>query len=265
MNHYQTLGVNQNASIDEIKAAYRKLAKEHHPDRNGDPTKFKQVSDAYEELKDPQRRMIYDQGSNPIGGNWTMEDIIRHFTGENWSNTFDNTFGNSAKGQDIRMQISVNIIEQYNGTQRNISLNNESFIVQIPPGVQNGQKLKISQKGQMHPYNSLAPRGDLIITIQVLPDADLVINGPDIYIDMYLPFWDMILGTETEVKTKIHSFKIKVPSQSYDGKILRISGKGMPIWNSDQKGSLMIKLRSKPVELDEEDINLIQKIKNKYE
>lgn len=267
IDYYQALGVDKQASPEEIKKAYRTLAKEHHPDKNGDPVKFKEISEAYENLNDPNKRLQYDRvfNGNSQYGNMPIEDIIRHFTGQNWSQDFNQNFGRSAKGHDVRMQITINLEEQYHGTRRNISVNGMHFFVDIPKGARNGQKLRLPGKGQPHPYNSNAPRGDLIIIIQTLIDADLIVNGNDIYIDLFLPFWDLMLGCDVNIETKINSFKIKVPQNSFEGKVLRVPNKGMPVWNTDKYGNMMIKLRNKPVELSQEDINLLQQIRKNHE
>lgn len=265
-DYYQTLGVDSQASVDDIKKAYRQLVKQHHPDKNGDPNKFKEIAEAYENLKDPNLRSRYDQARNGHRyGDMPIEDIIRHFTGQSWSQNFDQSFSQQARGHDVRMQLTINLEEQYHGTRRNISIGGSNFFVDIPKGVRNGQKLRLPGKGQPHPFNSAAPPGDLIIIVQTLLDSELIVNGNDIYMDLFLPFWDMLLGTSVEISNKLNTFKIKVPPNSFEGKILRVVDKGMPIWNSDKYGSMMIKIRSSPVQLTEDDIEKLQQIKKNHE
>ena len=176
MNYYETLNVSRNASQDEIKQAYRKLAKEYHPDKNpGKDTslKFQQIQEAYETLADQDKRNQYDNGGSSI------EDLLRNwgFNGSNFSQDFDMHFGGfrnnpNARGQDIRISIPITLQEIFEGTKRRINLGNESLDINIPKGAREGSKYKMAGKGQSNPYNSLAPRGDLIITINLIYDTD---------------------------------------------------------------------------------------------
>ena len=135
------------------------------------------------------------------------------------------------------------------------------LILKIPQGILNGSKLKVKGRGQAHPINSSAPNGDIIITINILPDADLIINGSDIYIDLYLDWIDILLGGEFEIKTKVNRVKIKVPTGSQESKTLRVIGKGMPLPDGDGYGNLMVKLRTNSINLNNEQIELLKKIK----
>ena len=257
MNYYETLNVSQDASQDDIKKSYRKLVKQYHPDKNGgDDSQFKKISEAYEILGDPNRRKQHD-GSSNLNDAW--QDIFNKY---DFSNAFDHTFGNNAKGNDIRVSINITIEECYEGTRRYIDVGTGGFNINIPKGIPNGTKLKVREKGQSHPINSNAPKGDIILTVNILHDIDLIVNGSDIYVDLYLDWIDMLLGGEFEVKTKVHIVKIKVPQGSHDSKILRVVGKGMPIYNSNGFGNLMVKLRSLPINLTEDHIELLKKIKN---
>jgi curved DNA-binding protein len=259
MNHYQTLGVNEQASQDEIKKSYRKLARQYHPDKSGgDEEMFKKVAEAYEQIGTPEKRQQYDASQR--GGFGNIEDLFRQFGGRNFG--FDSNFGYNAKGQDVRVAITMSLEEVYYGTSKYVDLGYTQLNINIPKGVRAGAKLRLSGKGQPHPLNSGAPPGDLIISISVLPNDKLIVNGDDIWVDFAAPFYDLIIGKDIEIKTLVSTVKTKIPSDSYDGKILRITGQGMPIYKQNRYGNLMVKLRASNVELNDEQRKLIQQIKD---
>ena len=117
-------------------------------------------------------------------------------------------------------------------------------------------------KGRPHPVNSSAPNGDAIIIMQILLDPNLIVNGSDIWIDYTLPFYDMLLGGKFEIETPVNKVNFIVPQNSYDGKILRITGMGMPIYNNETYGNMMVKLRTASVQLNEDQLDLVKKIKD---
>jgi curved DNA-binding protein len=275
MNYYETLNVSSDATPEEIKKSYRKLVKEHHPDKTGgDDSKFKQISEAYETLSDPVKREQYDNKSR---GYSTFNNFNRNqdYTsawqnafsgfGGDFADMFNQSFGGDAKGYDIRLSISITIEESYEGVRKYIDVGTGGFNINIPRGILNGTKLKVPGRGANHPVNSSAPPGDIILTINVLQDPELIVNGSDIYVDLNLSWIDLLLGGEFDVHTKLNSIKIKVPQGSHDSKILRVVGKGMPIYNTEGFGNLMVKLRTLPVNLTESEIELLKKIKNQNE
>jgi curved DNA-binding protein len=272
MNYYETLNVSKDATQDEIKKSYRRLVKEHHPDKTGgDDTRFKQISEAYEILGDPDKRKQHDFKNTGYtafrrpdtrgydANQW--QDIFSTFGGD-FSDMFNQSFGGTARGSDVRVSLNITIEECYEGTRRYVDVGTGGFNINIPKGIPSGTKLKVSGKGANHPINSGAPAGDLIITINILPDSNLIVNGNDIFVDLNLSWIDMLLGGEFEVKTKVHTVKIKVPEGSHDSKILRVVGKGMPIYNQEGFGNLMVKLRTLPINLTTDQIELLKKIKS---
>ena len=259
MSHYQTLGVNENASQEEIKKAYRKLVRQYHPDKQGgDEEMFKKVAEAYEHLGAPDRRQQYD--AQRRGGFGNLEDLFRQFSGSNFG--FDSNFGFNVRGQDARISFTLTMEEVYYGTSKYVDLGYTQLNINIPKGVRSGAKLRLSGKGQPHPLNSSAPPGDLIISISVKPDDRLIVNGDDIWVDYSAPFYDLIIGQDIEIKTLVGVVKTKIPPNSYDGKILRITGQGMPIYKQNRYGNLMVKLRSSSVKLNEEQLELVKQIKD---
>lgn len=271
MNYYETLNVSKDATPEEIKKSYRKLVKEHHPDKTGgDDTRFKQISGAYEILSDPIKKEQYDNKSN--GYNFqtnqdptsAWQQAFNGFGGD-FANMFNQSFSGEARGFDIRVSINITLEESYEGSRRYIDVGTGGFNINIPRGIPNGTRLKVPGRGASHPVNSSAPPGDIILTVNVLPDPELIVNGIDIYVDLNLSWIDLLLGGEFEVHTKLDSIKIKVPQGSHDSKLLRVIGKGMPIYNAEGFGNLMVKLRTLPINLTETEIELLKKIKNQNE
>jgi len=258
MTYYEVLGVSESATAAEIKKAYRKLSKQYHPDiQGGDENKFKQISEAYEVLSDSSKRSDYDYKQNAAN---PFSDFFNAFNGD-FSSMFNNAYGHATKGNDVRLSMNLDILEVYQGTTKNVNIGYEDFNVNIPAGIKNGAKLRLSGKGQPHPVNSSAPRGDIIITIQHLPNPDLIITGDDIWIDLSLDPLDLLLGTSVNVTTPLHNMSVKVPKNSYEGKALRISGKGMPIYNTSSYGNLMIKLRTQIPRLSDQQLEVIKQAK----
>lgn len=274
MNYYETLNVSSDATPDEIKKSYRKLVKEHHPDKTGgDDSKFKQISEAYETLSDPVKKEQYDNKSSGFkrwnfGGyqdtSSPFENAFRGFGGD-FSDMFNQSFGGEARGYDVRISITITLEECYEGVRKYIDVGTGGFNINVPRGILNGTKLKIPGRGAQHPVNSSAPPGDIILTVNVLPDPELIVNGSDIYVDLNLSWIDLLLGGEFEIHNKFKTIKIKVPQGSHDSKLLRVVGQGMPIYNAEGFGNLMVKLRTLPINLTESEIELLKKIKNQNE
>lgn len=261
MNYYEILGVDKNADQSAIKKAYRDLVKVHHPDVGGSDDRFKQISEAYETLSDPNKRQEYDFTQ---GGDSNFRDFFVKFGGD-WSGMFNQSFGQQARGLDVRISVPLTMEEVYHGCAKYIDLRGDSFNIKIPAGVANGAKLRVNGKGDFHPINHSAPRGDAIITVQYILDPNIIVQGNDIWMDYTLPLVDLLLGTKININNSLYDITVSVPQNSYEGKVLRISGKGMPIYNTDEYGSLMIKLRALPPKLNDEQIELVKKIKELYD
>jgi len=259
MNYYEVLGLKKEAAQSEIKKAYRNLVKKHHPDVGGSEDKFKKISEAYDTLNDSTKKKEYDI-KNSIGSNSGFYDMFRNHNG-GFSNMFDDVFNQKAKGNDITFRIKLTLEEVYSGTTRKINTGQNVFNVRIPKGIYEGAKLKLNGKGMPHPVNTGAPNGDAILIMNIMPDPEMIVTNGDIWLDYNMPFYDMLLGGDFTVTTKVNSVKIKVPKNSFDGKILRIVGMGFPIYNTNQYGNLMVKLRTSNITLNEKQLEHIKKIK----
>lgn len=263
MSYYETLGVDKTATKEEIKKAYRKLSKQHHPDMNGgDDAKFKEIAEAYEHLSDDTKRAQYDaRGSNPFG-NMGFDGFS--FDG-NLSDMFNQFFGGDprrARGQNHTIMMNISFFDAYSGAEKEFMLDGERIRVKIPKGIKTGAKLRMAGKGRINPYNPSAGPGDLILQVQVQPDSVYIVNGNDIWIDYNLPWWNIITGCKIDV-TLPDGSEIKVPvnKNSYHHKTLRVKDKGWPIYNTNQSGSLMIRLNVTFPELDESMINKVNELK----
>lgn len=269
MSYYDTLGVDKTATQEQIKKAYRKLSMQHHPDKTGgDDTKFKEINEAYETLSDANKRKSYDMGGSRPGGHNPFQGF-ESFDG-NMSDIFNNMFGGgfggfgrqAAKGPDYRVEMSISFNEAFTGTSKSININGETVRIDLKPGVRNGQKFRVHGKGAPHQFNSNLPKGDLVIIIHVIQDVAFILQGDDLWIDLYLPWWDLALGKTVVVNSMDGPISVKVPAGSSSDKTLRVKGKGFPIYNSNERGSLMCKLRATFPEINEQQRQLLEKIRD---
>lgn len=266
MSYYQTLNVSDKASQEEIKKAYRKLAKEFHPDKNlGSDTKhrFQAVQEAYDVLSDDSKRREYDLQEGGMG--W--ESLFKNWNSgaSNWSNDFNQHFDNrndlNAKGRDQRVTIQVDINHIYNGFKTSVNTGIDNVPVDIPKGVKEGQTFKVRGRGAWNQWNREAPRGDLLIQVTILPNENWIIQGEDVWMEVSLKWYDMILGIKTEIETPTGKLAFNVPAGSNPGKVLRLAGKGLPIMNSNQAGAILVKLYTTFNDLTSDQIELINRIK----
>lgn len=267
MSYYETLGIDKSASQDDIKKAYRRLAKEHHPDKTGgDDSKFKQISEAYEVLGDESKRRTYD-----MGGGQGFGDFFSQFNrggGPDLSDLFNQMFGNAygqqaqQKGHDVHLEVHISFQEAYEGTSRRIEFGGEVIQMNFKPGLKTGQKFRVHGKGHPHPYNTTLPKGDMIAVIHVQQDSRFILQGDDIWIETTIPWWDIMLGTSVAVATPSGILSIKVPKGTNPGKTLRVQDKGFPVYGTNKKGALMCRINAYYPELNDEQLEYINQIKN---
>jgi len=261
-DYYAILGVPRKASQEEIQKAYRRLARKHHPDVSKDPKaeeKFKELGEAYEVLRDPEKRNRYDMlGSDFRAGQEFrpppgFDNVFRNFRGRpqtggfgGFSDFFETLFGGATDfepqmrgGRDHEATIRITLEDAYRGGKRAISLAAPSpgpdsrmraatsrYEVNIPKGILSGQKIRLAGQGGM--ARGGGPRGDLYLKVAVEPHPLYRLVGSDIYYDLVLAPWEAALGAEVTVPTPGGEVSLKVPEGTSSGTKLRLRGKGMP-------------------------------------
>jgi curved DNA-binding protein len=266
-DYYEILGVPRGASDEEIRSAYRKLAREHHPDVSNDPgaeDRFKEVSEAYEVLRDPEKREKYDRlganrkvgedvsGGSGFGGGFGGGDGQGFGDGAGFSDFFESFFGGgrgasrgfdgfSMRGGDQEATLEVTLEEAARGGKRKISLaDGRDFEVQIPPGVRDGQKIRLA--GQGGEGASGGPAGDLYLRVRTKPHPRFRREDDDLVVEIAVAPWEAALGATVPVPTLHGNAKVKVPAGSSSGRRLRLRGEGMP-GPGGRKGDLYASVR----------------------
>lgn len=267
-DYYTTLGVSKNASQDEIQRAYRKLARQYHPDVNKDSgaeERFKDIGEAYEVLKDPEKRAKYDRygtawkaaqqsgGTPPPGYEdvwFDVGDLGREFQfggGEGFSSFFERLFGGARgsgrgysssgwqqvmPGADQEAHLTLSLEEAARGGAREITLTNpttgqaKTYMVHIPQGILPGQRIRLAGQGASGVGG--APAGDLYLLVEILPHPVFRLEGRDLYTKLPVTPWEAALGAEVTLTTLQGAVHLKVPSGSSSGRKIRLRGKGFP-------------------------------------
>jgi len=278
-DYYQILGVKKEASQEEIKKAYRKLAMKYHPDHTkgdkGAEEKFKKISEAYAVLSDKEKRKEYDTfGSEGFRQRFSQEDIFRgfdfgdifkefgfgggdYFSGRSGGRRF--TYGGRSgfnfgggqqqaqlKGSDLVYELPLTLREVATGTSKVITLQHqgesENLTVKIPPGLISGKKLRLAGKGNPSPYGG--PAGDLFIKSKVLNDPVFDVEKQDLYLNREVKLSEAILGTTISVPTiDDRQLSLKVPSGTKHGTKMRLPGHGLPGMKGSKKGDLFVRIQ----------------------
>jgi curved DNA-binding protein len=254
-DYYETLGVPRDASQDDIRAAHRRLARQYHPDVNKEPgaeDRFKEISEAYEVLRDPEKRERYDR----LGANWRagqdvsdasgfegfrrgggggFEDIRFDFFGgggaDDFSDFFEGLFGrrrgagSAARGADQEAVLELSLEEAARGGRRRLSLDGRDLEVEIPPGVRDGQRIRLAGEGARG--RGGGPTGDLFLRVRIRPDKRFRVEGRDVYTDLPVTPWEAALGATVDVRTLLGTAQVKVPPGSSSGRRLRLRGEGL--------------------------------------
>ncbi len=290
-DYYKILGVDKNASQDAIKKKYRELANKFHPDKNPGnkeaENRFKEISEAYEVLKDADKRKRYDNlgsnwdryrqtGSRPGDFNWSEWSGQSGQTGDfgtgKMSDFFERFFGGGfgqkrnyqqapKRGDDYQLNVDLTLEEAYKGASRLLNVNGEKMDIKFKPGITTGQTLKISGKGLAG--RNGGPNGDLLITVNIEPHSKFTRNGDDLNMEITIDLFKALLGGSVTLTAPGGTVKIKIQPETQPGKILRLKGQGMPKYQSpDQKGDLYVKINLKlPVNLSNEEKELFKQIK----
>jgi curved DNA-binding protein len=297
IDYYKVLGVDKNATQEEIKKAYRKLARKYHPDLNPKDKEanklFQQINEANEALGDPEKRKKYDeygenwkhadqaqqQGGNPFGGGRRggsggfgggFGGGSADFGGGDFSDFFESMFGgggsrqqrNNArfKGQDLQAELKISLREAAETHKPTITVNGKNLRITIPAGISNGQVIKL--KGQGSPGVNNGPSGDLFITITIAEDPVFKRIGDDLYVNKEIDLYTAVLGGETTIDTLNGKVKLKVPAGTQNGTKIRLKGKGFPVYKKDGEfGNLFITYTVNiPVSLTEKQTDLFKQL-----
>jgi curved DNA-binding protein len=290
VDYYKILGVDKNASAEDIKKAYRKLARKYHPDVNPNNKeahkKFQDINEANEVLSDPEKRKKYDQ----YGKDWQHAEQFekarqqqqrqRTYTGaeeyfgggeeSNFSDFFESLFGSMGgrrgkreskfRGQDFQAELHLSLREAYTTHQRTITLDGKNIRITIPAGVEDAQKIRL--KGYGAPGVNGAPNGDLYITFVLQDDPRFKRLGNDLYTSAEIDLYAAVLGGETTVETLSGKLKLKVPAGTQNDTRTRVRGKGFPVYRKEGEfGDLYVTYKVKvPTDLSEKEKQLFTEL-----
>lgn len=290
VDYYKILGINKNASTDEVKKAYRKLARKYHPDLNPNSKeaeqKFTQINEAHEVLGDPDKRKQYDK----YGKDWKhAEEFERaqsqqgqtqnrrrqshqsgHFSESDFSDFFESMFGGSRqskyrqtkfRGEDLNAELQLKLSDVYTTQKHTITVNGKNIRLTFPAGIENGQVIKIAGYGAAGV--NAGPKGDLYITFNIVNDTKFKRDGSNLYLDVDLDVYTALLGGELVVDTFDGKVKLKVAAETQNGTKVKLKGKGFPVYKKDNTfGDLYITYQIKlPKNLTSKEIELITQLK----
>jgi curved DNA-binding protein len=315
-DYYAVLGVSREASAEDIKKAFRKLARQYHPDVAKDKKvaeeKFKEINEAHEVLSDPEKRRKYDE----LGANWRADEVGGHppprargrawsraggeqefhFGGTGFSDFFEEFFGSggrsrdfegmfrqargnaaaaneapeyAVRGSDIEGDILVTLDEALHGSMRSISLQRidartgeretETFTVRIPPGAQQGRRIRVPGKGGAG--SGGGPAGDLYLRVRLAAHPDFEVRGADLYHELELAPWEAALGAQVVAPTLTGSVKVRIPPGTQAGQQLRVRGQGLPKSLQGERGDLYVVAKIQvPAKLTDEERKLWEQL-----
>lgn len=281
-NYYDILGVKRDATDEEIRKAFRKLAAKYHPDAGGDEEKFKEISEAYNTLSDPQKRREYDQmllyggipgadaggsggrartysySTNGATTDWSdIFESVRNGYGVDFSQIFNGTNGaryaqsRPTKGADLTMSVDVTADEAFHGATRKATYRvpstgeEQTITIKIPAGATDGGKLRYRGRGEYGTNGG--ERGDLVITTNVAEHPVFKRDGADVRMDLPVSMYEAALGATVNVPTPDgNDVRLKIPAGTQDGKTFRFRDLGAPdVKHQGTRGSLYVTIRVK--------------------
>ena len=295
VDYYKTLGVSKTASADDIKKAYRKLARKFHPDVNPNDKeshkKFQQINEANEVLSDPEKRKKYDQygqdwkhadqfekakqqqGRQGFGGTDFGEGAFGGYTyssgdDSEFSDFFESLFGRSKtrrsqakyRGQDYNAELHLSLSDVYKTHKQTLTINGKNVRITIPAGVENGQVIRL--KGYGSEGVNGGPHGDLLITFVINNNTSFRRDGNDLYKTEDVDLYTALLGGENTIDTMGGKIKLKVNPETQNGTKIRLRGKGFPVYKKEgEYGDLYITWNVKlPTHLTEKQKELFTQI-----
>jgi len=289
---YETLEVSENASESEIKKAYRKLARQYHPDVNKDKgaeEKFKEINSAYEILSDKEKKQQYDMHGDSMfggqnfhdfsrshgGGQGDLDEILRQmfsggggfggssggFGGFGGANPFGGGFSQQQQQPNLDIETSVTIPFSVSilGGSHSVSVNGERFDIKIPAGVKSGEKMRVKGKG--HAQGGRA--GDLFLRITVASNPDYIREGDDLVKTFDVPLYAALFGEKIAIKTLEKEIKLKVPSNTKNGQRFRVKEMGAMNRKTKVRGNLYLEANIVLPKVDELDADLVEVMKEK--
>ena len=288
IDYYKALGVGKNATQEDIKKAYRKLARKHHPDLNPNDKEahkiFQQLNEANEVLSDPEKRKKYDQ----YGKDWQhaeqfeqarqsqqqrpgKERFSGDFSESEFSDFFASMFGNTGdggfqqrqtkfRGEDYHAELHLNLTDVYKTHQQVLTVNNKSIRITIPAGVENGQKIKINGHGG--PGINGGPNGDLYISFHIINNTKFRRDGNDLHTIVDLDLYTAVLGGEIILDTLDGKVKLKIKPETQNGSKIKLKGKGFPVYKKEGEfGDLVITFQIKtPTNLTDKQKELFEQL-----
>jgi curved DNA-binding protein len=281
-DYYQILGVSRGASDQEIKQAYRKLARKYHPDINpGDKeaeARFKEINEAYEVLSDKEKREKYDR----FGSDWRRYEqggAGPDFGGADFADIFETLFGSGSgrgragggfnvrmDGQDVEQPAEITLEEAFSGTQRTLQFSNpngtpRTITVKIPPGADTGTRVRVAGEGG--PGLNGGARGDLLLVVRVAPNSRFERKGDDLHVKVDTSIYTLLLGGQVQVPTlNGKTINLTVPEQTQNGRTFRLGGQGMPVLRSERRGDLYATVQAQlPTSLSPRERELFEELR----
>ena len=275
MDYYNTLGISKSASEADIKAAYRKMAMKHHPDRGGDEKKFKEVTEAYETLSDPQKKQMFDMGVDPNAQHTSYRQgspFEFHFNTGNFEDVFSNFgFGGRPvrKNKTLNVNIEVTLEDIFKGrvidAEIGIPNGNKRLVnIEVPPGIENGQQIRYRGMGE-HTLKD-APPGDLIVNVFVKEHPIFQRQGDMLMIKKFISPWDAMLGSDITIETiDKKTLTIGIPAGTQPDTVLSCRGEGLTNMRTKVRGNLLIKIQIEiPKNLNSEQKTAVEQTKLKF-
>jgi curved DNA-binding protein len=275
MDYYSTLGLKRGASDADIKKAYRSMAMKHHPDRGGDEKKFKEISQAYDFLSDPEKRRMIDAGMDPNqqgGFRQQGSPFEFHFGTGNMDDLFGNFgFGFGQRPMQRNKTLSINVEITLEDVLAGKDINAEIGIpggrqkvinIQIPPGIEHGQQIRYEGMGD-NSITNIRP-GDLIVNVLIRNHATFKREGTSLIIEKQVSVWDALLGTSIIIETLDQkTLNINIPAGTQPDTVMSCRGEGLPHMRTRQRGNLLIKIKVVvPKDLTISQKQMIEQIRN---